>query len=339
MANAVDSFHLVVVHLSHRLPRYLLSNLAHLNSTFPELPKTLVVSRGVRVRADAQVGWSIFEYERPEDTQKLFSAGKLDPSFRDGFWYVTLERLLALEEVHLRFPNEPLLHVESDVFLMPTFPTWFFSDMKTLAWQKIDSEEDVASLVFSPSAAQTRFLCQSIRAAYSDDPSLSDMRALRRFASEHPDQISYLEMSPVTAGSEGIFDPATAGIYLLGNDPRNSKGIERYGQKITPKHVMSVEAFDWHVSSNSISCRTSSSGWVQLQSLHIHSKRSSFFCLPNLLAQARKVADGRARARFSAPAFLEWIGDIAKDILRVSSIRKLSKKAIGLLEAKRSRTD
>lgn len=333
MANALDSLQIVLVHLSKRLPKYLISNLEHLQSIFPAFPKTLVISRGTHVSSDAVVGWSVYEYDRNNETQDLFSAGKLDPSFRDGFWYVTLERLLALEEVHLRFPNAPLLHVESDVLLMPTFPTEFFTEMKTLAWQKIDKKEDVASLLFSPSAAQTSFLCQSIRMAYRDDPTLSDMRALRKFASEHPEQMAYLEMNPETAGSEGIFDPATAGVFLLGNDPRNGKGVERYGQK-SEKHLMRVEAFEWQVTENSISCRTLGTEWVKLHSLHIHSKRPSFFSLPSLLGQVLKVAEGRAKARFSVRAFLSWLRDIARDVLRVSSIRKLFLKAGWLIGGK-----
>lgn len=335
MANGVESLHLVVVHFSKRLPRYLISNLVHLQSIFPEFQKTLVVSRGTHARSDVVAGWSVYEYERSRETQDLFSAGKLDPSFREGFWYLTLERLLALEEIHLRFPDEPLLHVESDVILMPTFPTWFFTKIKTLAWQKIDSEEDVASLVFSPSAAQTTLLCQGIRAAYGDDPTLSDMRALRRFASEYPDQVFYLEMNPETAGSEGIFDPATAGVYLFGNDPRNAKGVERYSQKLSTRHLMRVEDFEWQVTRNSISCRTSGTRWVQLHSLHIHSKRASFFNLANLMAQAVRVANGHSHARFSVRAFVAWIGDIARDVFRVSSIKKLFKKASGLIGTKR----
>lgn len=335
MANGVESVHLVVVHFSKRLPRYVVSNLLYLQSIFPEFPKTLVVSRGTRVKSDSLAGWSVYEYDRNEETQALFSTGKLDPSFREGFWYVTLERLLALEEVHLRFPDEPLLHVESDVILMPTFPTWFFTRLKALAWQKIDSDEDVASLVFSPSAAQTTLLCQSIRASFRVDPALSDMRALRKFASEHPDQVFYLEMNPETAGSEGIFDPATAGVYLLGNDPRNAKGVERYGQKLSSKHLMPVEDFEWQVTKNSISCRTSGTQWVELHSLHIHSKRPSFFSLPHLTAQATRVADGRSQARFSVLAFFAWIRDVTKDIFRVSSIRKLFKRASGLIGMKR----
>jgi len=334
MGNDLDSFHIVLVHLSKRLPRYLISNLEHLQSVFPEFPKTLVVSRGTRLSSDAVVGWSVYEYVRNRETEELFSAGKLDPTFREGFWYVSLERLLALEEVHLRFPDEPLLHVESDVLLMPTFPTMFFNEMKSLAWQKIDEEEDVASLVFSPSAAQTSFLCQSIRTAYYQNPGLSDMRALRKFASDNPEQITYLEMNPETAGSEGVFDPATAGVYLLGNDPRNSRGVERYGQK-TFKHLMNVEAFEWQFTENSILCRTSGTEWVQLHSLHIHSKRPSFFNLSNLLAQALKVANGHARARFSLQAFFSWLGDIAGDVLRVSSIKKLIIKASRLIRGRR----
>jgi len=322
MGNDLDSFHIVLVHLSKRLPRYLISNLEHLQSVFPEFPKTLVVSRGTRLSSDAVVGWSVYEYVRNRETKELFSAGKLDPTFREEFWYVSLERLLALEEVHLGFPDEPLLHVESDVLLMPTFPTMFFNQMRTLAWQKIDEEEDVASLVFSPSAAQTSFLCQSIRTAYCQNPGLSDMRALRKFASDNPEQITYLEMNPETAGSEGVFDPATAGVYLLGNDPRNARGVERYGKK-APKHLMRVETFEWQFTENSILCRASGSEWVQLHSLHIHSKRTSFFNLSNLLAQALKVASGNAKARFSLRAFLSWLRDIARDVLRVSSIKKL----------------
>jgi hypothetical protein len=117
---------------------------------FPDIPCILIVNfwptsplpNGVRVEL----------YSTTKETQSLFALAskKLDHNFRDGFWKYTFERLFALQQYHEKHSDSKILHIESDVLLLPEFPWKSFAELNSLAWLNVNETHDVAALVYLP---------------------------------------------------------------------------------------------------------------------------------------------------------------------------------------------
>ena len=86
-----------------------------------------------------------------------YSNLKLRSRFRNNFWLLSLERLLVLSEVHNEYLESRILHIESDVLLLPNFPWDIFNDLNTLFWSTYEPDRDVAALLFSPSAKESQW--------------------------------------------------------------------------------------------------------------------------------------------------------------------------------------
>lgn len=169
-----------------------------------------------------------------------------DLVFRRGFWKHSLNRLFALAYCHQQIGNKPILHVESDILLLPDFPWARFSNLDRIFWQPYNDTRDVASLLFLPNHEATNRFRDSLLRNFEINSSHTDMSILKEIALKGEVQMGYLPILNESLNSlinkntktnieqimryqtnefyDGLFDSAAIGMWLLGHDPRNTYG-------------------------------------------------------------------------------------------------------------------
>jgi hypothetical protein len=224
---SLNDLKIVFIYLGKVIPEYVLENASRTADLFgfqthlfiestDFLPRNISISQNLNIAC----------IKRRDFTEEYNLDHDLD--FRDGFWVKTFERLLTLKDIHKTFGDTVhLLHVESDVLLMPTFPFIEVLNEKIM-WQMHNSFEDVASLVYLPSLNQSSWLYDKLLEEAKLDSKITDMSALSRIRSKYPD---YIEVFPDVASESGefsepnIFDGLSFGMWFCGLDPRNTYGL------------------------------------------------------------------------------------------------------------------
>lgn len=286
----ISEFKAVFVHLGETLPEHLQLNLIRHRKLFPEIQVVLVVDHAPEMDLDDQI--EVFFYIPENTTEELFlEAGKhMDHSFRAGFWKHTFNRLFALEFVHSQYPHHRILHIESDVVLMPNFPWDKLRKIEKLSWLNVNNENDIASLVYLDSLDHTKHLSSFLRKTLASNPSATDMSALRSFAIEAPLLHEYLpsvysqnkrsELGLLIVPGErreslglgGYFDPLAFGIWNMGQDPKNNYGlVRRYVDQ--QHHDIDVRGIHLVYEENALKDQFGN----LIYSLHVHSKCKELF--------------------------------------------------------------
>ena len=306
----------VFVHLGKRQPRHLWANLSRQNAIFPNVPVSLVLSDRRHLTKVPQ-GIEVLFYERTAETEKTFRTLATNPDFRQGFWLLTLERLLALEVAHNAHPEASLLHIESDVILMPYFPWDYFLHVDRLMWGQASASEDIAALIFSPSLRHTKALAEFTRKHAGTDPYTNDMKTLRAFYDRNQQLVSRLPIAIEDATDQsGVFDVLAIGMWLGGMDPSNARGIRTYHISM-PHHTVQAANYQYSFSGGELSV-TSKDGTARVNSLHIHSKDLHLFGknwqrrLDDLVRLARHKP--QPVIRFSILGFLGWAREFLREI-------------------------
>ncbi len=265
------------VHLGTHAAPYLWTNIAEISRRFPDCQVALIYDSPEFIEGQNQHGLLLFKYLRVVEEQDVLNQQDVQMNFRRGYWRFTLERLLALHQFHMSNPDNGLLHLESDVLLLPGFPFNELSFKEKIMWCECDENRDVASIVFSPSLTTSLWLKNQILKQIDKPGFITDMEILFRIRASNPHEISTF---PTTLGSfpgdfEGIFDGLNLGGWLTGMDPRNSFGvtrvrdtalIRRSGTKISPWK----SKFEY--SSENGLYEFSDSARARVWNLHIHSK-------------------------------------------------------------------
>ena len=204
----------------------MIENLRRTQSLFPKHEVFLITNFSSSLPPDLsvrifQVGVNDFAHD--------FGAHEWDSNFRNGFWQTSLMRILVLKTFHDRYPNEPILHVESDVILLPAFPFEPISRLSELFWNSFGDKADVAALIYSPNSIETSFLVSSLRLHLKANPRATDMTALFAIRQENPVRCRVLPTSPLDQSFSSlpyVFDGAILGMWLFGQDPRNHYGYQ-----------------------------------------------------------------------------------------------------------------
>ncbi len=278
----------VYIHLGLRFPRHLQSNLLRHRNLFPSQRIVVIVDREIKFVLPS--GVEEFRYSESINEALMFEkmSEKLDFDFQKGFWKYTFQRFFALRNFHFTTPNTPILHIESDVIVMPNFPWENFSEIKSVSWMEVNQDSDIAALVYSPNFEKTDFFVNKISEYAIQDPSTNDMLSLKKFARENPHEHTYLptitrtnkrDFSKYTSEDEdskqmfgGTFDPLALGLWYFGQDPKNSFGFrKRYiddtSHFVSPTKT-NLELVDRILFNN---------GTDVIYSLHVHSKYLPFF--------------------------------------------------------------
>jgi hypothetical protein len=243
---ALSHLKVVLVHLGDSPATHLWENLRSLLSRFPNIEFVLVSDRE-HSQAPKNPRLTFFQYCRDQETQNTLEGLAHDSKFRSGFWQLTLERFIALEKYHAFNPSSKIIHIESDILLLPNFPFEAFNTLPKLAWQRVDDTRDIASILVLPSFHETAWFINEMLKLLHNDNSLTDMTLLNSLRVGNPKRINILPSFSIELDAElhwngelngklaselssdeeffnGIFDPAAFGMWLGGSDPRNYYG-------------------------------------------------------------------------------------------------------------------
>jgi len=286
----------------------------------------------------------------------------VDLDFRKGYWNYTLERVFAVLDYQIKNNVKDLLHVESDVILLPNFPLDSLQTCKYIHWCEYGEGHDVAALLHIPSSLEANVIQKQMISILKVKPSLTDMqllfstrskvREVRLFPSRRADECNsepsiesvYCDCFP----EDYIFDGLTYGMYITGQDPRNHYGgisigdnspFESGGTHINPRK------FSWSFEepgllvAKSLCCEKT----FLLQNLHVHSKNRKLF-KPEWQRELSKLvgfANERNRVRFfSSRVFYGMLKDAIKDgkfllfIEKSPPIDKLKSTILALVKGK-----
>lgn len=293
---------ILFIHLGESPCQHLWLNLKRTAQLFPALQINLILDSKVHLK---KVPTQINTIFWSDSTDNKYWGKNRDLIFRRGFWKHSINRLFALEFFHNIIGEKPILHIESDVILLPNFPWKNVSQLDQLFWQPYNSQRDVASLVFSPSLETTAMLRQELMESLQANPLHTDMSILKEISIKgnisrkyfpilnrslpslrnqnyelHSDRFEEYENDEFL---EGIFDSAAIGMWLLGHDPRNTYGkfllhdkslIEDGDTPVDPRKV------EFNISKEgnlSVCSKVSPELEISVWSLHAHSKELALF--------------------------------------------------------------
>lgn len=283
---------IVFVHLGNEVPVHLVANIRRMQRIWAQNEITLILNRELELEIDV----STYIYRRKVEIQELFTRSDME----DDFWTKSLERLVALADYVLsRDFRGPILHLESDVLLMPNFPFIELSNLHQLTWNRYNDKKDVGALVFIPNRRSTEIFLNAIIATVKDNPRVTDMTLLSILSNQLgigktfsnrliPKNESYLGESQYNNPSvvsdfkeKGIFDPAQIGMWIAGLDPKYTFGITKYqnnsfivngDSEVDPSKMKYSFNQDKHFYGH-----LSNGEKVPIWSLHIHSKNLRLF--------------------------------------------------------------
>ncbi len=327
-----NKMEVLFVHLGPPVPSILYRNIAWLQETFTDLRLNLAT--------DAEhdkfklSGAEIYGVPKTSEIYAL-TFSPHSTVFRKGYWLHTMRRLLLIEEFHRTKPDTPLVHIESDMLLLKNFP---FKDLQNLehpAWPPVSEVHDSPGIIYSPNSKASQWLSQQVRKQITQDKSMTDMQVLKAISREFNYLPLHLPVSPksiseksgrtgTAVGFKGVFDGATLGLWLAGNDPRNKWGIiERH--KNHSGHIPDTTKVEFRMSEKKELCvrESGSPEFVPLYNLHLHSKEIRFFKVGDHERQLMTLYLNYKRQYHRAFSIRGFLG--ALNQLREAGFAKLSK--------------
>lgn len=278
---------LVFVHLGKKLPDHLLLNLERHVSLFPYVETTLITNSIIK-KNSVPNSIKLWNYEKSSDSDFLNSNREIN--FRSGFWRYSLERFFALVHYHEQFPSKRILHIESDILLMPNFPWNKLSQLDSLTWNCYNDSLDVGALVLLPSLNHSQFLRDGILNQLALDPSINDMQALKRISTSKDFKVEYFpysldqddpERNSKLDDFKGVFDGAPVGMWLVGQDPNNNFGKIVYHNsllnQINQTYMNPVDYQYFMDHEGNLLLKDYSGKVLNLYNLHVHSKNLRIF--------------------------------------------------------------
>lgn len=198
----------------------------------------------------------------------------------NGYWDVTLRRLLALELISKIVDSRTrIIHVESDVMVLLPIEriSKALEHIRLPALPRL-AENGIASFLYFPSAAHLADFCENIlRTLDSTNVPLTDMKLLGLGLSlGWLQEIPSAPSSDIRENYQIIFDGAAIGQYLFGINPIHTGGILESGFQ-NPYFSVDLSTINWQIEtdiqSNSPILVARFEGNSQIiANLHIHSK-------------------------------------------------------------------
>ena len=287
------------MHLGTRLPRHLEMNL-HSTSKIASAHEVLLIADKQTVRKD--LPFKIVLNKSTNNQEYVKNHLLHDSDFREGFWFSTLLRIVAVAEYVIE-TNAPVLHIESDVIISQNFPFKIFSEISNkIAFPVVSDTHAIASLLYIANADLARELLTFILTYLKSETKATDMLVLHEFQIAKPNLVLSLPTGIIDTKSGnamvtdkiyaehdfglkvfgGVFDGFDIGMYLFGEDPRNHRGViplhtldhESYlnASKLTYKYNKQSQSL--HIVNNVFQKTT-----IPIYSLHIHSKAKLMFSL------------------------------------------------------------
>ncbi len=284
----------------------------------------------------AGLGVETYLYLPTRETDDLFKSTVHNITFRHDFWRTSVERIIAIQQYQTESNHEKLLHIESDVMLMPNFPWSKVERLDKLAWLSANSFLDCAAFLYSPSISATEWLVKELKKEIILHADATDMKVLYSIRKKFPGEIKlfpstsvaladellrsdkerFLENTKLTSYFGGLFDVGNMGMWLTGQNPRNQGGkIIRYEKYFTQDNDFDPNSFLIHNSCLSVGEQPRESVF----NLHVHSKNLRLLSprweseLSKLVCESRTLS---GKQRFSLSGYLGSQYDIFASVER-----------------------
>lgn len=333
-----SEYPLVWVHLGPaKIPRHLKESLNYHSRQFSNQKLILIVDHdrnyydfGIKNLKVVQVPTLDLEWEVIQNNMEH------DLTFRKGFWFTSLARFKAIAILMSIHQVERLLHVESDVVLMPNFPFDKFHEQNPKLAYSLEGEgQGIASILYVGSQQYLEdFLNFTIEETESN-PLATDMTVLYGFFLRYPNQVDILpslirelhsvvefENTPKALSERvdyfgGIFDPISIGQFLLGIDPRNNKGV-RILYRQEDNHYLKMSKLQFRVEKNVLFLIKGYKKYPVF-TLHVHSKDPRAFSQCNLFSLLNERLESAKQGEKS-----EFIPKVFANSLFLAVMRRLS---------------
>jgi hypothetical protein len=286
---------IVFVHFGSKFPKHLILNLTRMCDLFPSDLVVLITD------VNENLGISKKNFRKSYFTldvdYQLLSENLNHPKdFRNNFWFTSLARIYALCD-YVVSNNVSILHIESDVLVAGDLPMNRFSICdRPIAFTVVGERSGVASVMWIKNARAAIHLKKYAAKSAQRDPMTTDMKILGQYQEEFPQMVralasfptenvgSYRALSPQIAADfeytenlfEGFFDAADVGQYLLGDDPRNHRGIKLLRKQLETSYLKPREVKFVYSETRSF-LNIDSGSRSRFYSLHIHSKDPAVF--------------------------------------------------------------
>lgn len=289
---------ILIVYLNSRLPKYAIRNLDYLSKTFPMKDIFLVTDNPENLKIALKLGVKTFKVRGIDNLWPGVTKISAQPrDFRDGFWLSTLIRFKAIEHFIQSHEFSQVIQIEADVLLMPNFPFEKIKNFPSRISYPLVSEDLAAASIFVVSDLDAMVTFNSrIEQLIIETPIHSDMSALAFISQTDTDLVSilptvpdfvkapnvllkdiYSRMSSNYEFFEGIFDAATWGMYFLGTDARNNRGLKKIGTEFY-SHSLKTSGFKFSKEKYSgIRVTNHHTQNFTLYNLHIHCKSIQMF--------------------------------------------------------------
>lgn len=281
-----------LVYLGEILPDYVSDNLMYIKSQFPSQNLVFIGDSEIVVNQVSKSG--IDTFLAPDATNSwpaVYEQMGHPKDFRDGFWFRTLARFMALAQYMDIHGVEEVLQVEADVFLCENFPFEYFSSavLPAIAFPLESINTGAASVLWLANSTAAKKLVENSEILMSEDHLMTDMTILGEIAKR---DLMNFEILPTIPNQEviykskgvdsretripGIFDALTIGLYLLGEDPKNNRGFRNLYQ--TPiSHLCKPKNLGLSLDSNGQLISKIGSVEIPIYCIHNHSKDRRLF--------------------------------------------------------------
>ncbi len=282
---------LTVIYLGKKLPKYVLLNLAYLQSTFHKEEIYFISDSKKSIKKASNLGVKTWlAPNSDEQWQEVRESLKHPMGFRDGFWFKTLARIFVLNSFMQLHPDVPSLQIEADVFLFPNFPLSRFNDLDAeIAFPMESNQMGIASLFFLRDHRASARLVDFALNEISNNAHITDMSLLGKVA--HSNNLKFLALPTLPSALRnalnepeainlvcndslkipGVFDGISVGQYLLGIDPRNSRG-SLVVHRSQPTHAIDPDKLEFGLDNAENLVLKSANGDSSIYNLHNHAK-------------------------------------------------------------------
>ena len=287
---------IALVYLGNTLPRYVIDNLNYLKDVVPSGSLIFISEDNKSLEKVARIGIETWKCSDPNDSWNKVKAKLSHPeAFRNGFWFKTTARFFAISE-YMQNTGESVLQIEADVWIAKNFPFTKFMDIRDkIAYPLESMTTGAASILWIPNLELMQMLIEFAEIEFSKDGHSTDMTILGKFSIEKP-RVTYVlpsvlsnnqntknNLSEVSDDAEsqgvkfdGLFDPLTYGLYLLGIDARNSRGYKILFSRPSA-HIVPAETYNYSFEEDILHVESRRKEKLPLYCLHVHSKDRSIF--------------------------------------------------------------
>lgn len=298
----------MLVHLGNSRCDHLWTNVKRLCNIWPDLNIWIILDGNANIEIAKALNLNVFDYR---GFNQSIAKKTGDHAFRNGFWNLTTERIFALFRFQEKNPFYSILHIENDVLLFRNFPYEYFERIQLNAWMKVSEDHDSAAIIFLPDLSSTRWLESEFHRITQEDGSLTDMRILSRVRVDNSTKVHLLPtLESHSDTSNGFFDPASIGMWLTGEEPRNNFGITRRFNNRFDLEVLRKSTPPFKLDEGCL--KILNSRFTPIYNLHIHSKNKKFLGVDaetELRFMLKPISKYILRYNFSLRILIEVIKD------------------------------